>query len=94
MTLRTIICRAAALMSVVFVCLAALSAPVAAGTTVEQRGEANFETSWYPRSAAFDGQKDSFFHVEVQPELSVFDDTTEWILQSRISGGTAGGWCS
>ena len=90
MTLRTIVCRAAALMPAVFVCLAALNAPVAAGTHVEQRGEATFETSWYPRSAAFDGQENSFFHVEVQPELSVFDDTTEWILQPRISGGTAG----
>ena len=90
MNLRTVICRAAALMPPVFVCLAALNAPVAAGADVEQRGEATFETSWYPRSAAFDGQENSFFHVEVQPELSVFDDTTEWILQPRISGGTAG----
>ena len=30
------------------------------------------------------------FHVEVQPELSVFDNTTEWVLKPRISGGTAG----
>lgn len=90
MTPRTIVCRAAALMPAVFVCLAALNEPVAAGTNVEQRGEATFEASWYPRSAAFDGQQNSFFHVEVQPELSVFDDTTEWILKPRISGGTAG----
>ena len=90
MNLRTIICRAAVLMPAVFVCLAALNAPVAAGVIVEQRGEATFETSGYPRSAAFDGQENSFFHVQVQPELSVFNDTTEWILQPRISGGTAG----
>ena len=90
MNLRTIICRAAALMPAVFVCLAALNAPVAAEVIVEQRGEVTFETSGYPRSAAFDGQENSFFHVQVQPELSVFDDSTEWILQPRISGGTAG----
>ena len=90
MNLRTIICRAAALMPAVFVCLAALNAPVAAGVIVEQRGEATFEASWYPQSAAFDGQENSFFHAEVQPELSIFDNTTEWILQPRISGGTGG----
>ena len=90
MTLKTTVCRAAVLIPAVFVCLAALNAPVAAGTTVEQRGEVTFEGSWYPRSAAFDGQENSFFHVEVQPELSVFDDNTEWILQPRIIGGTAG----
>ena len=90
MTLRTIICRAVALMLVVFVCLVALKAPVAAESAVEQRGEATFEASWYPRSAAFGGQKNGFFHVEVKPELLVFDDTTEWVLKPRISGGTAG----
>ena len=90
MTLRTIIYRAAALMPAAFVCLVALKAPVAAESTVKQRGETTFEASWYPRSAAFGGQKNSFFHVEVQPELSVFDDTTEWVLKPRISGGTAG----
>ena len=90
MTLKTIIFRTAALITAVFVYLAALKAPVAAASTVEQRGEATFEASWYPRSAAFDGQKNSFFHAEVQPELSVFDEATEWILQPRISGGTAG----
>ena len=90
MTLRTIICRAAALMPAAFVCLVALKAPVAAESTVKQRGETTFEASWYPRSAAFGGQKNSFFHVEIQPELSVFDDTTEWVLKPRISGGTGG----
>ena len=77
MTLRTIICRAAALIPAVFVCLVALEAPFAAESAVRQRGEATFEASWYPRSAAFGGQKNSFFHVEIKPELSVFDDTTE-----------------
>ena len=67
-----------------------LKAPVAAESAVKQRGETTFEASWYPRSAAFGGQKNSFFHVEIQPELSVFDDTTEWVLKPRISGGTAG----
>ena len=68
MNLRTIFCRAAVLMPAVFVYLAALNAPVAAEVIVEQRGEATFETSGYPRSAAFDGQENRFFHVQVQPE--------------------------
>ena len=75
MNLRTIICRTAALTPAVFVCIAALQSPIAAESAVEQRGEATFEASWYPRSAAFDGQKNSFLHVEVQPELLVFDNT-------------------
>jgi hypothetical protein len=90
MTPRTIICRAAALILAVFVCLVALRAPVAAESALKQRGQVTFEASWYPRSAAFDGQKNSFFHVELQPELSFFDDTTEWVLKPRISGGTVG----
>ena len=90
MTLRTIICSAVALTPAIFVCFAALKAPVAAESAVVQRGEATFEASWFPRSAAFGGQKNSFFHVGVQPELSVFDDTTEWLLKPRISGGSAG----
>ena len=61
MTLRTIICRAAALIPAIFVCLVTLKAPVAAESAVKQRGEATFEASWYPRSAAFGGQKNSFF---------------------------------
>ena len=81
---------AAKLIPAVFVCFAAVKASVATEHAIEQRGEVTFEASWYPRSAAFDGQKNSFLHVEVQPELLVFDNTTEWILKPRFSAGTTG----
>ena len=77
MTVRKIISLTAALMPVVFVCLAAVEAPVASENIIEQRGEVTFETSWYPRSAAYDGQKKSFLHVEAQPELLVFGNNAE-----------------
>ena len=59
---------AAKLIPAVFVCFAAVKASVASERVIAQRGEVTFEASWYPRSAAFDGQKNSFLHVEVQPE--------------------------
>lgn len=90
MTVRKIISLTAALMPVVFVCLAAVKAPVASENIIEQRGEVTFETSWYPRSAAYDGQKKSFLHVEAQPELLVFGNNAEWVLKPRVSAGTAG----
>ena len=90
MTVRKIIRLTAALMPVVFAYLAAVKAPVASENTIEQLGEVTFETSWYPRSAAYDNQKNSFFHVEAQPELLVFGNNAEWVLKPRVSTGTAG----
>lgn len=90
MTVRKIIRLTAALMPVVFAFLAAVKAPVASENDIEQRGEVTFETSWYPRSAAYDNQKNSFYHVEAQPELLVYGDNAEWVLKPRVSAGTAG----
>ena len=90
MILGKIIRLAAKLIMAVFVCFTAVKVSAANESTIEQRGDVTFEVSWYPRSAAFDGQKSSFLHVEVQPELLVFDNTTEWILKPRVSAGTTG----
>ena len=66
------------------------SPPALAGTDVEHRAEITAEASWYPRGAAHAGQEDSFLHVEAKPELVVYGDRAEAILQPRISGGTGG----
>jgi hypothetical protein len=85
-----IIRLAAKLIPAVVVFFVAVKASVASESAIEQHGEVTFEASWYPRSASFDGQKNSFIHVEVQPELLVFDDATEWVLKPRFSAGTTG----
>lgn len=56
----------------------------------EYRGEITAEASWYPQGAAHAGQKDSFVHTEARPELVVYGDVAEALIQPRISGGTAG----
>ena len=56
----------------------------------EHRGEITAEASWYPQGAAHAGQKDSFVHTEARPELVVYGDVAEVLIQPRISGGTAG----
>ena len=56
----------------------------------EHRGEITAEASWYPQGAAHAGQKDSFVHTELRPELVIYGDVTEALIQPRISGGTAG----
>ena len=66
------------------------SPPALAGTDVEHRAEIIAEASWYPRGAAHAGQEDSFLHIEVKPELLVYGDRAEAILQPRIRGGTGG----
>jgi len=58
---------------------------------VEQRGEITVEASWYPRTAQYAGQQDSFLHLEAQPEILVYGDNVEAQVQPRISGGTGGG---
>ena len=57
---------------------------------VEQRGEVTIEASWYPRTAQYDGQKDSFLHLEARPEILIYGDNAEAQIQPRISGGTGG----
>lgn len=52
----------------------------------EHRGEITAEASWYPQSAAYASQKDSFVHLEARPELVIYGDAAE----PQISGGTAG----
>ncbi len=61
-----------------------------AGISTEHRGEITAEASWYPQSAAHAGQKDSFVHVETRPELVLYGDRAEALIQPRISGGTVG----
>ena len=56
----------------------------------EHRGEITAEASWYPQGAAHAGQKNSFVHTEVRPELVIYGDVAEALIQPRISGGTAG----
>lgn len=71
--------------------LACFSAPPAlAEIGVEHRAEVTAEASWYPRGAAHAGQEDSFLHIEAKPELVVYGDRAEAIMQPRISGGTSG----
>ena len=54
----------------------------------EHRGEITAEASWYPQGAAHAGQKDSFVHTEARPELVIYGDAAEVLIQPRISGGT------
>jgi hypothetical protein len=73
----------------------ALSLPAVAESVfdqleVEQRGEITVEASWYPRTAQYAGQKDSFLHLEARPEILVYGDNVEAQVQPRISGGTGG----
>ena len=42
------------------------------------------------KGAADAGQKDNFVHVEARPELVIYGDAAEALIQPRISGGTAG----
>ena len=66
------------------------NAQLSAEFDVEHRGEITAEASWYPRGEAHAGQKDSFLHIETRPELVVYGDAAEAMIQPRISGGTAG----
>ena len=71
--------------------MAGLSCPAAAQPEFEHRGEISAEVSWYPRKAAYDGQKASFLHLEARPEIFIYGDSVEAQIQPRISGGTGGG---
>ena len=68
-----------------------LPLPAAAEIGVEHSGEVTLEASWYPKTAAHAGQKDSFAHLEAKPELVIYGDEAEILLQPRISGITSGG---
>lgn len=68
-----------------------LSLPAAAEIGVEQSGEVTLEASWYPRTGAHAGQKDSFAHLQTKPEIVIYGDEAEMLLQPRISGGASGG---
>ena len=68
-----------------------IASPASAQVDVEGRGEVTVEASWYPRTAQYAGQKDSFLHLEARPEILVYGDTVSAQLQPRISGGTGGG---
>ena len=81
--------RRLALLPAVFACY--LPLPAAAEIGVEHSGEITLEASWYPETAAYAGQKDSFAHLEAKPELVIYGDEAEMLLQPRISGGTSGG---
>ena len=66
------------------------STSAVAEVNIELRGEIKAEPSWYPSDAAHAGQQDSFLHVETRPELMVYGDAAEVLIQPRISSGTAG----
>ena len=59
-----------------------------AETRTEHRGEITAESSSYTQGAAHAGQKDSFVHTEARPELMIYGDVAEALIQPRISGGT------
>lgn len=80
--------RRLALAQAALACL--LPFPAIAGIGVEHRAEVMAEASWYPRDAAHARQKDSFLHLETKPELVIYGDTAEALIQPRISGGTSG----
>ena len=71
-----------------FACLTGPSARAEYGT--KHRGEIMVETSWYPQSAAYAGQKNGFVYLEARPELVIYGNSTEARIQPRISSGTAG----
>ena len=66
--------------------------PVIAAADIysEQQGEITLEASWYPRDAAYTGQESGFTHFEARPELYLETDSTSFLLQPRLSGGSAG----
>ena len=83
--------RRAALLSGLLAIFVSLTGYAAwAETRTEHRGEITAEASWYPQSASHTGQKDSFLHTEARPELVIYGDVAEALIQPRISGGTAG----
>jgi hypothetical protein len=82
-------------LSDLFAALLAAIASMASTTAVaeigtELRGEVTAEASWYPSGAAHTGQQDSFLHFETRPELMVYGDDAEALIQPRISSGTSG----
>jgi len=90
MTLLKSLRRTAVLPAVLAVLCSLNMAPASAEIGTEHRGEITAEASWYPQDAAYAGQKDSFLHIEARPELVVYGDAAEALIQPRISGGTAG----
>ena len=90
MTPKNTLCRTAVIAAVLAVCTSLTGHAARAEIGTEHRGEITVEASWYPQSAAYAGQKDSFVHLEARPELVIYGDAAEAQIQPRISGGTAG----
>ena len=90
MTTKTTLCLIAVflVMLAAFASLTGHSARAEIGT--EYRGEIMVEAGWYPQSAAYTYQKNSFVYLEARPELVIYGDAIEAQVQPRISGGTAG----
>ena len=90
MITKTTLCRIAvfSVMLAAFTSLRGHSAKAEIGT--EHRGKIMVEASWYPQSAAYADQKNSFIYLEARPELVIYGDAIEAQVQPRISGGTAG----
>ena len=84
MITKTTFCLAAVFSAALgaFACLTGHSARAENGT--EHRGEIMVEASWYPQSAAYAGQKNSFVYLEARPELVIYGDTAEARIQPRI----------
>ena len=80
-----------AVFSVMLAAFASLTGhPARAEIGTEHRGKIMVEASWYPQSAAYADQKNSFVYMEVRPELVIYGDAIQAQVQPRISGGTAG----
>ena len=90
MTPKTTLCRTAVFSAVLAFCTSLAGHAARADIGTEHRGEITVEASWYPQNAAYAGQKDNFVHVETRPELVIYGDAAEALIQPRISGGTAG----
>ena len=90
MIAKTTLCLTAIFLAALtaFVCLTSHLARAEIGT--EHRGEIRVEASWYPQSAAYAGQKNSFVYLEARPEVVFYGDSAEARIQPRISSGTAG----
>ena len=90
MIAKTTLCRAAVFSAVLAASASLTGHSARAKISTEHRGEITVEASWYPQSAAYAGQKNSFVHLEARPELVIHGDAAEAQIQPRISGGTAG----
>ena len=58
-----------------------LAAFARAEIDTEHRGEIMVEASWYPQTAAYADQKNSFIYLEARPELVIYSDAIEAQVQ-------------